>query len=147
MRHTLRFFLGFALAIGANSSTVASPKGLQFVQIRNISFQVEVVRSSDEWMKGLMFRDRLGEKEGMLFFGKEVRRQSFWMKNTPVSLDIIYISKDLRIDSIQKNTEPLSEKPLPSKGPALHVLEIVAGSSDRHGFREGDKVIFRGIPR
>ena len=133
----------FLLVSTSNHSS--SFAGKPYVEIKGNAFQVEIARSSNEWQKGLMFRERLGPREGMFFWGAHERPQSFWMKNTLVPLDIIYISKDLKIVSIQKNAVPLSEKSLPSLGPATHVLEVVAGTSDHLGFKPGDKVELFGF--
>jgi len=126
-------------------SLFAQPKTLSFVKIGKVAIQVEIVRTEEEWAKGLMFREQLGAKEGMLFLGNRERMQKFWMKNTPLALDIIFISKDLKIVSIHKNAEPLSEQGISSLKPAQHILEILVGSSDRLGIKTGDHVQFIGI--
>lgn len=110
------------------------------VKIRNSLFQVEVARTFRDWQRGLMYRSELKPQTGMLFIGQEERLQSFWMKNTLISLDIIFISKNLEIVSIQKRAEPLSERPLPSLKPAQYVLEIAGGQADLLGFQAGDPV-------
>lgn len=130
------------LMVGA-SVVCADPSTKQgFVSINGIKIQVELARTESEWMRGLMFRDRLGPREGMLFLGYSERPQSFWMKNTPLSLDIIFISSKKNIVSIQKRTTPFSLEPLPSKAPAQYVLEILGGQSDALGIKEGMKVEF-----
>lgn len=116
------------------------------VTIRSQTFLVDVVRTPSEWARGLMYRERLAPHEGMLFFGKIQKPQSFWMKNTLVPLDIIYIDRSWRIVSIAKNAEPLSETPLPSLKPAMHVLEILGGRADALGIRPGDRVQFKEKP-
>ncbi|PIR22711.1 MAG: hypothetical protein COV44_06035 [Deltaproteobacteria bacterium CG11_big_fil_rev_8_21_14_0_20_45_16] len=138
-------YLSFALAFAKPSESIASIRkaDAQFVVIRGHQFQVEVMRTDAEWSKGLMFRERLGAREGMLFFGKIEQPRSFWMKNTYVPLDIIFISKDRKIVDIGKNATPLSEATIPSKAPAMHVLEVLAGTSDKLGFQPGDKVEFK----
>lgn len=117
-------------------------KSTHFVELKGQRFHVSLAQTPQEWARGLMFRERLGENEGMLFIGDREKPQTFWMKNTPVSLDIIFISKDWRIVDIQKNTKPFSEEPLPSKKKAMHVLEIKAGRSKAIGLKEGDRVLW-----
>lgn len=110
------------------------------VEVRGVRFAVDLAVTESEWQKGLMFRERLGKREGMLFVGKRLQPLSFWMKNTLVPLDIIFIGKDLKIITIHHKTTPLSEVPLPSARPALHVLEILGGEAKAAGLKEGDKV-------
>jgi uncharacterized membrane protein (UPF0127 family) len=106
-------------------------------------FSVEVVATEEERAKGLMFRKELPEGKGMLFDFKVEAPVSFWMKNTYVSLDMIFIRADGRIASIAENTEPLSERMVPSAGPVRGVLEVVAGTTRKLGIRPGDRVAHR----
>ncbi|MXO86970.1 DUF192 domain-containing protein [Altererythrobacter aurantiacus] len=103
-------------------------------------FAVEVARTFDQQRRGLMERPPLGDNEGMIFPYNPPGVQSFWMKNTPSSLDIIYVGPDERIINIYENTEPLSEESLPSAGPASLVLEIRGGRSAELGIEPGDRV-------
>jgi len=135
--------LAFALPL-TNACTAPSANQPRVV-IKEQTFSVEVVRAAPDWQKGLMFREKLGPREGMLFFGTEEIMRGFWMKNTLISLDIIYISRDLKIVHIVKRTEPLSEKILPSIKPALHVFEILGGQSDKFGIGVGDSVKFISV--
>ena len=112
---------------------------------RGQTFAVEVVRTPETWQRGLMFREHLGKREGMLFWGTQVKPMSFWMKNTLVSLDIIFISKDLKVINIHEKTTPLSEESLPSAAPALHVLEILGGQSSKIGLKTGDQLVFKNF--
>ena len=94
----------------------------------------------EQQMRGLMFRRALPEGQGMLFdFGQE-QPTSFWMKNTYVSLDMIFIRGDGRILRIAENTVPLSEALVPSGGPVRAVLEVVAGTAKKFGIAPGDRV-------
>jgi uncharacterized membrane protein (UPF0127 family) len=103
-------------------------------------FQVEIADDPRETTIGLMFRREMADNEGMLFdFGVEAQR-SFWMRNTYIPLDMLFIRADGTIDSIVERATPLSEKPVPSKGAVRFVLEINAGLSDRLGIAAGDKV-------
>jgi uncharacterized membrane protein (UPF0127 family) len=101
----------------------------------------------EEQAKGLMFRKSVPEGQGMLFDFKQERELTFWMKNTYVSLDIIFIRADGSILRIAANATPLSEKMIPSGGPARAVLEVVAGTARKLGIAPGDHVshpIFSG---
>jgi len=103
-------------------------------------FTVEIADDDAEQSRGLMFRRELAADAGMLFLYEEERPLSYYMRNTYISLDIIYINSDARIVSIARNTEPLSERSLLSHAPAIAVLEVNAGTADRLGFGEGDIV-------
>lgn len=103
---------------------------------------IEVADENSERMQGLMYRKSMEEENGMLFiFGNE-EEQGFWMKNTIMSLDIIYVNSKKEIIKIYKNTTPFSEKDLPSEKPALYVVEVNTGFTDKYGIREGDKINF-----
>ncbi|HWM48865.1 MAG TPA: DUF192 domain-containing protein [Xanthobacteraceae bacterium] len=104
------------------------------------SFSVEVVATEEERQKGLMFRKQLPEGTGMLFDFKVEAPVSFWMKNTYIPLDMIFIRGDGRIASIAENTEPLSERLIPSNGPVRGVLEVIGGTAKKLGIRPGDRV-------
>jgi uncharacterized membrane protein (UPF0127 family) len=103
-------------------------------------FEVEIADDDRERAMGLMFRRSMGEDEGMLFdFGGE-ERASFWMRNTYIPLDMLFIKADGTIESIAKRTTPLSEKSVPSRGAVRYVLEINGGVSDALGIKSGDKL-------
>lgn len=103
---------------------------------------IEIADNETETQYGMMYRKHMDPNTGMLFFMDSERQQSFWMKNTYVSLDIVYINSNFEIVSIQKNAEPLNTQSLPSEGPALYVLEVIGGFSDTHGIGKGDKIFF-----
>jgi uncharacterized membrane protein (UPF0127 family) len=101
-------------------------------------FSVEVMRSGPQLERGLMFRRFLPQDHGMLFdFGVE-RPVMMWMKNTYLPLDMIFIGRSGKVVGIAENTEPLSEKIIPSGAPAYGVLEVSAGTAARIGLRIGD---------
>jgi len=104
------------------------------------TFQVEVARSEAEQEKGLMFRTSMGADEGMIFPMDPARYASFWMKNTVISLDIIYIGTDHRILNVAANAVPYSETPLYSDGRAGGVLELNGGRAAQLGIGKGDLV-------
>lgn len=105
-------------------------------------FRVEVARTSAEQAKGLMFRTEMGADEGMLFPHDPPRPASFWMKNTVIPLDIIYIGTDGRILNIV-NAVPYDLTPLPSDGVSSGVLELNGGRAAELGIKPGDKVRFK----
>lgn len=104
---------------------------------------VELAENDDERAQGLMFRKSMDDNKGMLFiFDGPEQMQSFWMKNTIMSLDIIYVNANKQIVKIYKNTTPYSENSLPSDRPAQYVVEVFAGFTDRYGIKDGDKINF-----
>jgi uncharacterized membrane protein (UPF0127 family) len=103
-------------------------------------FAVELAATDEQRAKGLMFRTSLPEGEGMLFDFKRDDFVTMWMKNTPLSLDMIFIRSDGRIQRIAENTVPFSEKVIPSGGPVRAVLEVVAGTAKKLGIAAGDRV-------
>ncbi len=107
---------------------------------REIKFDVELATNDAERAHGLMFRKRLGAYEGMLFdFFKEMP-VSFWMKNTLIPLDMVFIAGDGTIKHIHANAVPLSTDTIPSESPVRAVLEINGGSARLLGIKPGDKV-------
>lgn len=103
-------------------------------------FMVEIADDDMERQRGLMEREPLAEDRGMLFQFPDLAERSFWMRNTPSSLDIIYIDPRGRIVSIAKNVAPMSDALIPSNGPASGVLELRAGRADEIGAKAGDKI-------
>ena len=103
-------------------------------------FSVELATTEDEKTTGLMYRKELPEGRGMLFDFSPAEEVSMWMKNTYVSLDMIFIRPDGRILRIAENTEPLSTKIISSRGLAKGVLEVVAGTARKFGIQPGDRV-------
>ncbi|WP_448500905.1 DUF192 domain-containing protein [Sphingomonas sp.] len=115
-------------------------------------FQAEPARTRAEQDRGLMYRADLGPESAMLFFpypaeGGPPREASFWMKNTPTPLDIIFIRADGTIATIAENTVPFSEAPVTSGEPVAAVLEIVGGRASELGIAEGDRVSWPGSGR
>ncbi len=107
------------------------------------AFRVEVAESRVEQAKGLMFRRSMGADEGMVFPFHPPREASFWMKNTVIPLDIIFIGADGRILNIEAEAVPYSETPRSSRGKAAAVLELNGGRAAQLGIGPGDKVEFQ----
>lgn len=108
--------------------------------IRKIDIEIADIES--ERTIGLMHRWSMPDTQGMLFIFEEEEPRSFWMHNTLMGLDILYIKQDGTIESIAKYCVPKSDKSIPSKGPALYVLELTEGFCDIHGVEVGDKIEF-----
>jgi len=124
---------GLSYSAGTQPLEIASKTGVHV-------FSVEVVDTPEDRARGLMYRKELPEGQGMLFDFKEDQDVAFWMKNTYVPLDMIFIRGDGRILRIAENTEPLSERLVPSGGPIRGVLEVVAGTAKKLGIAPGDRV-------
>lgn len=105
------------------------------------AFRVEVAEDAASRAKGLMFRTDLEPYEGMLFIFPYSVEQNFWMKNTPISLDILFIGSDYEVKSIAAHTTPYSLNVINSGAPAQYVLEILAGRSAELGIKPGDKIV------
>jgi uncharacterized membrane protein (UPF0127 family) len=128
--------LWLALAPAAQADETLEIVGKSGVQV----FSVEVMRTPDERAKGLMYRRELPEGRGMLFDFSPEQNVSMWMKNTYISLDMIFIRADGRILRIAENTTPESEAIIPAGGPVRGVLEVIAGTAKKYGIAPGDKV-------
>ena len=103
-------------------------------------FTVEAARTPEEQATGLMNRSSLAPDRGMIFPFEAPRQASFWMKNTLIPLDIIFIRADGSIANIAANTVPLSLDPVYSEGPVAAVLELAGGRSAELGIKPGDTV-------
>jgi uncharacterized membrane protein (UPF0127 family) len=104
------------------------------------AFAVELAIDEAERARGLMFRKELPEGRGMLFDFERDQPVAFWMHNTYISLDMIFIRGDGSILRIAENTEPLSDRLVPSGGPVRAVLEVIAGTAHKLGIAPGDHV-------
>ena len=137
----LSLFLAFgpSWAAGEQTLEIASKTGVHI-------FSVEVVDNDADRAKGLMYRKELPEGRGMLFDFHRDQEVSFWMQNTYIPLDMIFIRGDGQILRIEENTVPLSTRMIPSRGPVRAVLEVIGGTSRKLGIAPGDRVaspIFR----
>jgi uncharacterized membrane protein (UPF0127 family) len=107
-----------------------------------LTLQVEVASTDEQRQMGLMFREQLGESEGMLFLFPSERRQSFWMRNTLIPLDMFFIDSDWTVVGVVENAEPLTDTPRGVAKMSRYVLETNAGFARRHGFGAGQKIRF-----
>ncbi len=131
----------------ANAQAAVHPvSGLRIIPLTVIDsdkrheFRVEVAATPEQRARGLMFRTELGPDEGMLFPNKTPALESFWMKNTPLPLDIIFIGVDGRVSNIAAETVPYSLESIPSTGLASAVLELPGGRAAELGIAPGDRV-------
>lgn len=118
-------------------------KKLGKVCIKNICYEVELAETTIEKTKGLMYRKMMDEDRGMLFLYDKEGIRSFWMKNTFIPLDILWISKDNKVVFISENTQPCKQMVCPSIDPgvkALYVLEINGGLCLKNNIKVGDEV-------
>ena len=142
---TLAF--GLALSACAKSSAPVDEAGRPLEELKIVTasgehdFLVEIADDEPERERGLMFRPPLADDRGMLFEFPDSAERSFWMRNTPSSLDILYIDGTGRIVSIAHHATPYSESPLPSNGAATGVLELRAGRTEEIGAKAGDRVV------
>lgn len=139
-------WLGCA-AVGGCRKSEAEPPGVLLQGSRNqqVRVAVEVVSRPEDKARGLMFRDHLGADEGMLFVYQSESQHPFWMKNTHIPLDMIFIGENRRIVGIVKNAEPMTTIRRKVEAPSRFVLEVNGGFVDAHGIRAGSLVQFNGI--
>ncbi len=103
---------------------------------------IEIADNEAKRAQGLMYRHSIPEDVGMLFIFEEEKPISFWMKNTYVPLDILFINKSFEIVTIRENNPPLSESPISSDLPALYAVEVIAGFCKKHNINTGDRIKF-----
>ncbi len=103
-------------------------------------FDIEIAESEFAIQTGLMYRSSMKDNQGMLFIFPDMQMRSFFMKNTRIPLDIIYIDNNKRVVSIQENAIPFDQTSLPSTGPAKYVLEINGGLSKKLNITPGSRV-------
>jgi hypothetical protein len=123
----------------------------QFVKEGELSFvsadgkpitriEIEKADNDADRMFGMMFRKSMPENRGMLFLFDRSEQQGFWMKNTLIPLDIMFVDENKVITTIHENAVPMDETTLPSNGPAKYVVEVNGGYAKRHGIKVGDRV-------
>lgn len=134
----------------AADASAMSPAGLALVPLtiqskgKTHRFTVEVAGTPQEQAQGLMFRTELAPDAGMIFPFPSLKPASFWMKNTVIPLDIIFVRADGRIESIAANTVPYSLDAVSSDGPVAAVLELAGGRAAELGIEPGDTVKWPG---
>lgn len=137
-----------ALLVLAQPATAATPCPNQGLATRTatfitakgrFSYRLEIARSVEQQACGMMFRDTIKPGTGMSFPMSPPRETAFWMENTILPLDIIYISPKGRVLNVQRG-QPYSRQALPSAGITADVIELAAGEADRIGLKPGDRV-------
>lgn len=107
-----------------------------------ITVDIEIADTDFDTQTGLMYRDSMKDNQGMLFVFEDEQPRSFYMKNTRISLDLIFINENKKIVSFQKNAQPFDERSLPSNAPAKYVLEVNAGLVDTWGLIIQDSISY-----
>ena len=140
--------LGWA-ALAVAGPLLATPAALAEAPLQRLEvdtasgahlFQVEVMSTEAERAQGLMNRRSLAKDHGMLFDFHRAAPVAFWMKNTFLPLDMIFVGADGKVVSVKHGAKPLDETPIPSGGPTLGVIEVIAGVADAIGVKPGDEV-------
>jgi uncharacterized membrane protein (UPF0127 family) len=133
-----------ALGMMASQAPVAAAEfqPLEIVTRSGVKmFSVEIAKTEKERETGLMYRKELADGRGMLFDFTPEQAISMWMKNTFISLDMIFVGADGRVSRIAENTEPQSLAIISSGAPARGVIEVIAGTARKYGIAPGDQVI------
>jgi uncharacterized membrane protein (UPF0127 family) len=118
---------------------------LQPARGASVAVSVEIAETPESQARGLMYRNHLDPDRGMLFLFREQKRHPFWMKNTLIPLDLIFIARDGRIVGIHPNAEPFSLKPIDGGAPSQAVLEVNGGFAAEHGLAVGDRAAYRDV--
>ncbi|MFI4998390.1 MAG: DUF192 domain-containing protein [Reyranellales bacterium] len=135
------FVLAARAAKGQDSEIAFKRSSLVIVTAaREIKFDIELALNEAERTRGLMYREKLGPYEGMLFDFFHEAPVAFWMKNTLIPLDMVFIAGDGTVRHVHANATPLSTDAIPSQFPVRAVLEINGGSALLLGIKPGDKV-------
>ncbi len=119
--------------------------GVVSVSFNGVQINAEVADTSAETEKGLMYRESLGNKEGMLFIFEKEKETSFWMKNTLIPLDMIFLNENKEVVNIVEGASPCNSSDCilyPSEVPVKYVIEVNAGFVEENGIEIGDKVEF-----
>lgn len=144
-----------AAATSGTDATGESSNGLTFKKQGALTFiskagtdtlrkiDIQLAQTDEQRADGLMYRKSMTDDQGMLFIFPDLEERAFWMKNTYISLDIVYIDDKMEIVSIQKYATPLSEQSLPSYKKAKYVLEVNGGFCDKYHIGYGDKISYQ----
>ena len=112
-------------------------------QVFITAIDVEFSQEEEERQLGLMYRDKMAENQGMLFLFEDETTRSFWMKNTMLPLDMLFVNANNEIVTIHKSTTPYSEESYSSTKPAKYVVEVNAGFTDKYKIAVGDRISWR----
>jgi uncharacterized membrane protein (UPF0127 family) len=131
---------------GSSPAATGGPRVVLHAGERTMPIRVELARTESERARGLMYRNHLDPEAGMLFLFERDAHLVFWMKNTLIPLDMIFIDRDRRIVGIVEEATPETETPRAVAGDSRYVLEIGGGLSRRWGIAAGSQVEFEGVP-
>ena len=134
----------------ADAVTPSAPAGPRVVLPSGAVYAVEVVRTPEEQAQGLMFRESLPERTGMLFLFRDAAPHQFWMKNTMIPLDIVWLDDSGRVVFVSANTPPCRADPCPNYGPAVPaptVLEIAGGMAAKEKATVGSTIRLEDVPQ
>ncbi len=131
----------------AESRAPAARVAVETAAGARLSVRVELARTEEEQSRGLMFRTSLDADAGMLFLFDDSEQRTFWMENTLIPLDMIFIGDDGRIVGIVERAEPRTRTARTVGAPSRYVLEVNGGWCAAHGVRPGDQVRFEDVPR
>ena len=137
----VRALLCLLLVVALSCKPKPATTEVQFVrgeQALSPELHLEMAKTAGEHQLGLMYRKEMAENSGMFFIFPHEEQRSFWMKNTYLELDIIFIDTDLRVVSMTHRAVPLSEVGRKSKGPAKYVVEVHGGEAKKWGLKKGD---------
>ncbi len=140
--------LPFLLALMLTPTMVLAQPAMRHDMLKIVTssgehtFKVEIAETDEQKARGLMFRRSLADDAGMLFPYSTDQEITMWMRNTYISLDMVFIRSDGIVHRIAKGTEPFSEAVIASNGAVRAVLEIRAGIADKIGLKPGDKIVF-----
>lgn len=124
----------------------STPQAVFYTPGGDRSYYLELAATASQRTRGLMFRRVMVNDWGMLFLFDAERQQTFWMRNTLIPLDMVFIRADMTVDSIQASATPQTDTPRPSTGPAQFVLELNGGEAARVGIVPGTRVEFLNLP-
>jgi uncharacterized membrane protein (UPF0127 family) len=133
-------------AVSPGAAPASTPGVVIDTGQRRITFHVEVARTEAEHSLGLMHRQHLADDAGMLFVFPDDQVRVFWMKNTLIPLDMLFIDRDLVVVGIVADAEPQTLTPRRVDAPARYVLEIVGGLSAKLGIRPGQRIQLLDLP-
>ncbi|MBD3319364.1 DUF192 domain-containing protein [Candidatus Woesearchaeota archaeon] len=140
---TILLLIACTTPVAQNNSTLSKENIEADIATGRVTFSVEIARTLEEQARGLMYRETLGENEGMLFVFDDEQERTFWMKNTLIPLDIIFISKENNVVNVE-TAVPCTSDPCTryhSAGPAQYVLELNGGRALDLGIHSGTRII------
>ena len=142
----MRFFLATFLVLITIGCAQQQPKQPCFIQLGKAKWQTEVAKSEEEREKGLMFRSSMPEENAMIFVFEHPHPVTMWMKNTYISLDMLFVDKNFLINGTKESTTPLSEEIIRSREIASYVLELNAGQIAANQIKVGDTLDISQCP-